>query len=187
MARLVEVEGYLGDGTDPGSHSHRGLTRRNRAMFGPAGSLYVYRIYGIHTCANVVCEGRRGAAVLLRAAEPVAGLEYMRVHLGFSAKSSTRRLLAGPARLCRAFGISIGDDGRSLLAGPVVLHAARPHDRTLAVGVSARVGLSRGADLPYRFFARGNPFVSRPDGRRRVGSERLLDLIRRKEPAAPIR
>ena len=92
VTRIVEVEAYLGDGSDPGSHCHRGLTPRNRAMFGPPGRLYVYRSYGIHTCVNVVCEEEGVAgAVLLRAAEPLMGVDRMRRNRGLGAGGPVRR------------------------------------------------------------------------------------------------
>ena len=98
--RIVEVEAYIGDGSDPGSHSHRGPTPRNRSMFGPPGHLYAYRSYGVHTCANVVCEARgRGAAVLLRALEPCEGIERMRALRGLGARSPERAIASGPGRL----------------------------------------------------------------------------------------
>ena len=163
VGRIVEVEAYLGDGNDPGSHSHGGETARNRAMFGPPGCLYAYRSYGLHTCANVVCEAPgRGAAVLLRALEPLEGADRMRIHRGLAEDAPVRAVASGPGRLAQALALTLGDDGRSLLRGPIALRQPAPGEDRPEVGTSRRVGLRRGAELPYRFFARGHPCVSRP-------------------------
>jgi DNA-3-methyladenine glycosylase len=162
VGRIVEVEAYVGDGSDPGSHSHRGLTPRNRAMFGPPGRLYVYRSYGIHICANVVCESDgRSAAVLLRAVEPHLGTERMRVLRGLPHSRSDREIANGPGKLARAFDLRIEDYGCSLLRGPIRLRRASPDERRPKIARSRRIGLTRGADLPYRFYAAGNPCVGR--------------------------
>jgi DNA-3-methyladenine glycosylase len=159
-ARLVEVEAYLG-ADDPGAHSYRGMSRRNATMFGPAGRLYVYFTYGMHYCANVVCgdEGV-GVAVLLRAAAPLAGLDAMR-----AARPAARRdtdLCRGPARLCQAFGIDRRHDGIDLVdgdAGIVVVDDGLrvPQDPVQ----TTRVGLSAGAEHPWRWYVPGDPNVSR--------------------------
>lgn len=160
--RIVEVEAYLGDGTDPGSHSHRGPTPRNRAMFGPPGHFYVYRSHGIHWCANVVCEPQgAGAAVLLRALEPLEGIERMVANRG---GRGGRELLSGPGRLAQALAIGAADDRRCALSGPLRLEAPRRRPR-LALRVSRRIGLTKGAELPYRFCVAGSPWLSRAAGR----------------------
>jgi len=160
--RIVEVEAYLGDGTDPGSHSHRGPTRRNRAMFGPPGHFYVYVCMGIHLCANVVCEPEgTGAAVLLRALEPLEGEAQMRARRSGRAG---RELCGGPGRLAQALAITLGDDGASALSGSLRLEAP-PAPRALEIRTSRRIGLSKGVELPYRFFAADSRFVSRGAGR----------------------
>jgi DNA-3-methyladenine glycosylase len=160
--RLVEVEAYLGDGTDPASHAHRGITPRNRAMFGPPGRLYVYRSYGVHTCANVVCEAPgRGAAVLLRALEPLEGEAHMRAHRGLGPDAPLREVACGPGRLCQALAIGLHEYGRSLLHGPLELRRPAAGDPAPAVDRSPRVGIRLGAELAYRFSARGSPCVSR--------------------------
>jgi len=158
--RIVEVEAYCG-GDDPGSHAFRGRTVRNATMFGPAGLLYVYFTYGMHWCANVVCgdEGE-AVAVLLRALAPVEGLAAMR-----SARPGARRdtdLASGPAKLCQALGIDGSHDGADLVTADrgvtVVDDGTVAPDRP---GVSTRIGLSRGADLPWRWLVPGDPNVSR--------------------------
>ncbi len=162
VGRIVEVEAYVGDGSDPGSHSHRGPTPRNRSMFGPPGHLYTYRSYGVHTCANVVCEARgRGAAVLLRALEPCEGSERMRALRGLDAQASERAIAGGPGRLAQALGITLADDGRSLLRGALVLHSPSRDASPPRIAVSARIGLTKGAALPLRFFDPASACVSR--------------------------
>lgn len=162
VGRIVEVEAYLGDGSDPGSHCHRGPTPRNRAMFGPPGRLYVYRSYGIHTCANVVCEPEGvGAAVLLRAVEALEGIERMRASRGLGHAAGPREIASGPGRLCQALEIDLEDYGLSLLRGRLSLRRAGSGDPPLAVARSRRIGLSRGRELRHRFYARGHPCVSR--------------------------
>jgi DNA-3-methyladenine glycosylase len=152
---VVEAEAYAPD--DPASHSFRGRTRRNATMFGPPGTLYVYRSYGIHWCANVVCgpEGE-GAAVLLRALEPTHGLEEMRARRGLE---DPIRLCAGPGSLTQALGITRAHDGLPLDRPPFALH---PPGRRVELVASPRVGISRAADLPWRYSLRSSPFVSRP-------------------------
>jgi DNA-3-methyladenine glycosylase len=162
VARIVEVEAYLGDGTDPGSHTHRGPTPRNRAMFGPPGRLYVYRSYGIHTCANVVCEPEGvGAAVLLRAVEPVEGVARMRRNRGLAADAAATDIGSGPGKLTRALGMTLDDYGRTLLDGTLCLRRPAARDPDFHVEATRRIGLSKGREHAYRFFIRGNPHVSR--------------------------
>ncbi|MCH2169708.1 DNA-3-methyladenine glycosylase [Myxococcota bacterium] len=161
LGRIVEVEAYLGDGSDPGSHSHRGPTPRNRVMFGPPGKAYVYRSYGVHICANVVCEeAGRGAAVLFRAIEPLEGIELMQARRGLSPQAPRRAISNGPGKLCQAFDVGMEFDGRSLLRGALALRAPGRRDPPVDVATSSRIGLSRGNDLPYRFYARGSEWLS---------------------------
>jgi len=161
VGRIVEVEAYLGDGSDAGSHSHRGQTRRNRSMFGPPGHFYVYLSHGLHACANLVCEPRgSGAAVLLRAVEPLAGEARMsRLRGG----RTERELTNGPGKLAQAFAITLADDGVSALRGRLRVERARGEPRP-AIATSRRIGLGKGVELPYRFFVRDSPFVSRTPG-----------------------
>jgi DNA-3-methyladenine glycosylase len=164
-ARIVEVEAYCGS-ADPASHAFRGRTARNATMFGPPGRLYVYFVYGMHWCANVVADAPAGdaGAVLLRAATPIAGLEVMRTRR--PAARRDRDLCAGPARLASAFGIDRGDDGADLVRGPLGLHddgvapPVRPR-RTVRVGL--RPG--RGDRERWRWYVPGVPEVSGPTGR----------------------
>ncbi len=159
--RIVEVEAYRGS-SDPGSHAYRGPTPRTAAMFGRPGHLYVYFTYGMHWCANVVADAEPGeaSAVLLRAGEPVSGLDLMRQRR--PAAKRDRDLCSGPARLAQALGLAKADDGASLLRGPVGIYdddvapPARP-------GRSARIGLApgRGDRTRWRWFIRNNEFVSR--------------------------
>jgi len=156
----VEVEAYVGGGIDPASHAFRGQTRRNSAMFGPAGHLYVYFTYGMHWCANVVCDAPGTAsAVLLRAVEPLAGLEEMRAQ-----RLAARRdveLCNGPAKVCQAFSLTGDYDGADLVAGcEVSIH----DDGTPAPSaplVTTRIGLSVGDDLAWRWLVADSPHVSR--------------------------
>jgi DNA-3-methyladenine glycosylase len=130
-------------------------------MFGPAGRLYAYRSYGIHTCVNVVCaESGRAAAVLLRAAEPLEGLCEMRAFRGLPSDASSGLIARGPGRLAQALGLVLSDDGMNLLRGGVTLHAPSPDAKRVAVQKGPRVGITKAADLPYRYFERDSPWVS---------------------------
>jgi DNA-3-methyladenine glycosylase len=152
---IVETEAYAPD--DPASHSYRGRTPRNAAMFGPAGHLYVYRSHGIHWCANVVCEEDGiGAAVLLRALEPTAGLARMRERRGLE---DVRLLCAGPGRLAEALGITGAHDGLPLDRPPFELLAA---SGSIAIETTTRVGITRAGNLPWRYVLAGSSFPSRP-------------------------
>jgi DNA-3-methyladenine glycosylase len=159
-ARIVEVEAYRGS-DDAGSHAYRGMTPRTEVMFGPPGRLYVYFTYGMHWCANVVAtKDGDAAAVLLRAAAPVDGIDAMRARRVKARRD--RDLLAGPARLCQAFGITGEQNGVDLVRGPVRIlddGVAPP----AVPGVSIRIGLSpgRGDDHPWRYFVPGDPNLSR--------------------------
>jgi len=152
--RIVEVEAY--DAEDPASHGFRGETARNRAMFGSPGRAYVYRSYGVHWCLNLVC-GPKGVpeAVLVRALEPTHGLERMRERRGLE---DERLLCAGPGRLCQALGVTGAHDGLALDAPPFALLAA---EESTAVARGSRVGITRAADLPWRYGLAGSSFVSR--------------------------
>ncbi len=161
-ARLVEVEAYLG-ADDPGSHAYRGPTPRTQIMFGPGGRLYVYFSYGVHWCANVVC-GPEGtaSAVLLRAAQPVDGVPAMRQARWHGQRQLRERdLCRGPGRLCEAFSVTGADNGLDLTTPAGGLWLA---DDGAGLGaevvVTPRVGLSRGADLLWRYVVAGSPWAS---------------------------
>jgi DNA-3-methyladenine glycosylase len=151
---VVEAEAYAPE--DPASHSFRGRTVRNAAMFGPPGHAYVYRSYGIHHCLNLVAgEEGHGAAVLVRALEPTRGLERMRARRGVT---DTRLLCAGPGRLCEALGVTLEHDGLPLDRPPFVLSAATGAPDVVA---TTRIGITRAADEPWRYVDRGSRFLSR--------------------------
>ncbi len=158
--RIVEVEAYLGD-EDAASHAFRGPTPRNRSMFGPPGHAYVYLIYGVHHCLNIVTgpEGD-GQAVLIRALEPLMGVDVMRRNRG---REAERDLTSGPGKLCQALGVDRRLDGHDLCLGRELWleDAPRPAEPICA---GPRVGV-RGDDAaltrPWRYFLKDNPFVSR--------------------------
>ncbi len=153
--RIVELEWYAAD--DPASHSFRGPTPRCMTMFGPPGRLYVYRSYGIHWCANIVCEPEGvGAAVLLRALEPVRGIERMRARRGLD---DDRRLCSGPGRLTQALGIDARLDGLQLGGDRVALE---PGTAPSVVATGPRIGISVATDLPWRRGEAGSRYLSRP-------------------------
>ena len=141
---LTEVEAY-GGADDPASHAHGGLTARNASMFAPAGTLYVYRAYGVHWCLNAVTgPAGRGSAVLLRAGRVLAGEQDMRRRRG-----RDDHLCDGPGRLSQALGVTGEQDGTSLFDGPVRLLAVPAARGRVEAG--ARVGITRAADRPWRF------------------------------------
>lgn len=153
--RIVEVEAY--HHTDPAAHSFNGKTDRNAVMFGPPGVAYVYRSYGIHWCVNVVCEPEGSAsAVLIRALEPTEGLPVMRRRRGLKEE---RLLCSGPGRLCEALGINIAHNGLPLDKAPLIL-LPREDEPEIVTGV--RIGITKAADLPWRYGLRGSKFVSKP-------------------------
>ena len=152
---VVETEAY--DREDPASHSFGGPTPRTASMFGPPGHAYVYRSYGIHWCLNAVCrEAGHGAGVLIRALEPTHGLPAMRERRG---TDDTRLLCAGPGRLCQALGVTRALDGLPLDAPPFRLLAPAAPATVLR---GPRIGLTKAADVPWRFGLAGSRFLSRP-------------------------
>jgi DNA-3-methyladenine glycosylase len=155
--RIVETEAYTGL-ADPASHAYRGETARNQVMFGKAGFAYIYFSYGMHYCLNVTAEkpGIAGA-VLLRAMEPLAGIAIMRLH---GDQGPEIRLLSGPGKVGRAFGLTLADNGRDLTRGPLGI-AAGTIVGDQEVGISRRIGISRARELPYRFYVRGSRAVSK--------------------------
>ncbi|WP_436537362.1 DNA-3-methyladenine glycosylase [Actinoplanes sp. HUAS TT8] len=157
--RLTEVEAYSGLGADPASHAHRGLTNRNAVMFGPAGHLYVYQIYGMHFCANIVCgEEGRAAAVLLRAGEVVDGLEVAR-----SRRPAARRdsdLAAGPGKLMQVLDLNRAANDTSVVDGTGPATLAPPDTEVGEIEAGPRVGVTSAHDVPWRFWLSGDPTVS---------------------------
>lgn len=158
--RIVEVEAYCGE-QDAAAHTYRGKTASNATMFGPPGHLYVYFSYGMHWCCNAVCgEVDEGIAVLLRALEPLTGLDAMRAVR--PACRHDRDLCRGPARLSQAFGINGAHDGIDLVTGTggltIVDDGMPPPAHPVA---TSRVGIAHAVDEPWRWYVRDNPHVSR--------------------------
>lgn len=152
---IVEVEAY--HHTEPAAHSYNGPTPRNAVMFGPAGYAYVYRSYGIHWCLNFVCEAKGSAgAVLIRALAPTEGLPLMRRRRGVT---DERQICSGPGKICQALGVSRKHDSLPLDRAPFTL-LARTSEPEIAVGV--RIGITKAADLPWRYGWKGSPFLSKP-------------------------
>ncbi|WP_428659239.1 DNA-3-methyladenine glycosylase [Runella sp.] len=160
---IVETEAYLTD--DPACHAYRKQTTRNAAMFGPAGSVYVYLIYGMYHCVNIVsAEEGKGEAVLIRALEPTEGIGLMekrRAARKGHGNFTIRELCNGPAKLVQAMGITLaGHNGTSLL-DDASLFIIPPKHTDFEVVTTTRIGITQGADLPYRFYIKGNRFVSK--------------------------
>lgn len=152
---IVETEAY--HMSEPACHAYVGVTARTSTLFGPPGRAYVYRSYGIHALLNAVCEPEGvGAAVLIRALEPLQGIEVMRARRGVD------DLCGGPGKLTQALGIGLEDNGTDLAAGPVVIEAPPPGWSDLRVVAGTRIGITKAAELPWRFCVAGNRSVSRP-------------------------
>jgi DNA-3-methyladenine glycosylase len=155
---IVETEAY--HDSEPACHAFVGLTPRTATLFGPPAVAYVYRSYGIHAMLNAVCEPPGvGAAVLIRALEPLDGVAVMRERRGVDA---LRALCSGPGRLTQALDIELHHNGGSLITGPVVIDRRPARWRDPVISVDCRIGITKAAELPWRFSATGSPFLSRP-------------------------
>ena len=183
---IVEVEAYLAE--DPASHGFGGETKRNHAMYGPPGRAYVYLIYGFHFCVNAVCRPAGCAeALLIRAIEPEEGLEAMRQNRRAAASFA---LTNGPGKLCAALAINRELDGVDLCDPSSPLYIARNPDlarfrrRRAPLAISPRVGITKAAALPLRFYLAGSPFISRPP---RAGAAPSTGRSARSTPARPKR
>ena len=153
--RIVETESYHME--EPACHAFVGLTPRTQTLFGPPGRAYVYFSYGIHSLLNAVCEDEGvGAAVLIRALEPVEGVDLMRARRGIERE---QELCSGPGKLTQALGIGLADNGTSLVDGPIEV---LPRTREPEIVAGERVGITKAAELPWRFCDARSPHVSRP-------------------------
>jgi DNA-3-methyladenine glycosylase len=156
--RIVETESYHMD--EAACHAHAGVTNRTSTLFGPPGRAYVYFSYGVHALLNAVAEEEDvGAAVLIRALEPVEGIELMRERRGLE---RTEDLCSGPGKLTQALGIGLALNGSSLLDGPIELHAREPGARAPRIVLGERIGITKAVDLPWRFCDADSRHVSRP-------------------------
>jgi DNA-3-methyladenine glycosylase len=155
---IVETEAY--DATDPACHAYIGRTARNEVLFGEPGHAYVYLSYGIHSLLNFVAEpAGSAAAVLIRALEPTEGIELMRERRG---REELEELCSGPGKLTEALGVGLDLNGADLMAPPFDLTEPAPGWDGAAVVASTRIGITKAADLPWRYCAAGSRFVSRP-------------------------
>jgi DNA-3-methyladenine glycosylase len=155
---IVETEAY--HDSEPACHAFVGLTPRTQTLFGPPGRAYVYRSYGVHALLNAVSEPEGvGAAVLIRALEPVEGIELMRERRGVE---PLRKLCSGPGNLTQALGISLADNGADLARGPIVISARTSAWRSVEISADRRIGITKAVELPWRFCVTGSRFLSRP-------------------------
>jgi DNA-3-methyladenine glycosylase len=155
---IVESEAY--HDSEPACHAHIGVTARTHVLFGPPGRAYVYRSYGIHALLNAVCEPEGvGAAVLIRALEPLEGIETMRARRGLE---RIEDLCSGPGKLAQALGIGLELNDTDLASGPIVVETVAAGWEDVEVRAGTRIGITKAADLPWRFAAPGVPSVSRP-------------------------
>ena len=162
---IVESEAY--HRTEPASHAWAGLTARTAPLFGPPGIAYIYFSYGVHSLLNAVCDAQEsGAAVLIRALQPLDGIEIMRARRGVA---RDEELCSGPGKLTQALGIGLELNGTSLLDGPIRIEPRAPGWEAPDVAIGRRIGITKAVDLDWRFCARSNRHVSRP---RPIGERR---------------
>ncbi|MCX7876134.1 MAG: DNA-3-methyladenine glycosylase [Melioribacteraceae bacterium] len=161
--KIVEVEAYDGS-VDESAHSFNGITKRNQVMFKGGGFLYVYFTYGMHYCANVVTGNvKDGCAVLIRAIEPIDGIDIMaknRFNKKILSEKEKINLTNGPAKICQAFNITIKENGISLTDNEIFI-ADNKSIHIDRIGISKRIGIKKSVDLPWRYFIKDNPFVSK--------------------------
>ena len=161
--KIVEVEAYHGD-IDKAAHSYGGITKRNEIMFEEGGYLYVYFTYGVHHCCNVVTGKKgQGTAILIRAIEPISGVNKMiRNRFGRSLRNEKEifNLTSGPGKVCQSLGINRKHSGLDLTGEKIfILDSAKVNDKE--IGVSKRIGISKSVNLPWRFYIKNNPYLSR--------------------------
>nr|NIS38601.1 DNA-3-methyladenine glycosylase [Candidatus Saccharibacteria bacterium]NIV04046.1 DNA-3-methyladenine glycosylase [Calditrichia bacterium]NIV72423.1 DNA-3-methyladenine glycosylase [Calditrichia bacterium]NIV99500.1 DNA-3-methyladenine glycosylase [Candidatus Saccharibacteria bacterium]NIW79792.1 DNA-3-methyladenine glycosylase [Calditrichia bacterium] len=157
IGKIVEVEAYIGE-DDPACHASRGKTNRTALMFGPPGYAYIYFIYGMYYCLNAVTEAEGfPAAVLIRAVQPIAGIEKMKK---LRKNSRLHQLTNGPGKLCQAFALDKGLNGVDLCSGEVFISAGEAVS-TAHISVSSRIGIREGKDAPWRFYIKDNAFLSK--------------------------
>lgn len=158
---IVETEAY--HDSEPACHAFAGLTPRTATLFGPPGLAYVYRSYGVHALLNAVCEPPGvGAAVLIRALEPIEGLELMAERRGIPEARRPRDLCSGPGKLTQALGIELSENGCDLSRGPVIISERLERSRDPEVVVGRRIGITKAVELPWRFCAAGSRYLSAP-------------------------
>ncbi len=159
IAKITESEAYRGS-DDPASHSHRKITNRNKVMFDTGGRVYVYFIYGNYNCFNIVTEKKgTGSAVLIRAAEPVEGIELMKSFRGKI--KNIYELTNGPGKLCKALNIDKTFYGKDVTEEGEIFISYPQRKEKFEIVSTKRIGISKGADLPFRFFIKDNPFVTK--------------------------
>jgi len=163
IGKIVEVEAYLGE-NDPASHAFNGRTRRNDVMFWRGGHLYVYFTYGMHFCANIVSEEEgKGRAALLRAVEPIEGIEIMKRFRKMKRRKGESaakvNVTNGPAKLCEAFNIKREQNGTDLLGQDIYITQGENIPRSKIIS-SERIGITNGSEKKWRFYIKGNPFIS---------------------------
>lgn len=157
--KIVETEAYL-SADDPACHAARGMTKRNKPMFNEGGTAYVYLIYGIHYCFNVVTGVKGdGEAVLIRAIEPLTGIEHMKNNRG--AKAITYNITNGPGKLCQAMNIDVSYNEASLLKGNLLV-VEEDKEESFEIVSDTRIGIEKGKEKELRFYVKNNPYVSKP-------------------------